>query len=133
MSPDSVEPTLRAFAVCGRHTANIGYCDASTGRVTASVEIPTQVIERAVLENTSVEITLLSDGEITSAVASTASDRLLTKTSAPVDQLVEAFLSSKNLFLEEATEAELRTLLERLQKSVRDVERTIANLESVAK
>ncbi|QOZ10407.1 hypothetical protein [Bradyrhizobium sp. CCBAU 51765] len=62
----------------------------------ASIEIPAQVIEGAVLEDASVEITF-----------------------------VEAFLTSQNLHKQEATEGKLRTLLGRLHKSVEAVERTI--------
>ncbi|ANW02711.1 hypothetical protein [Bradyrhizobium icense] len=133
MSPETVDPTLGAFAKYGQSTATVGYRDASTGRVIASIEIPAQVIERAVLENASVEITLLGDGEIASAVAGSASDCFSARTSVPVDHLVDVFVSSGNLHKEEATEADLRTLLERLQRSVQAVERTISLLKRAAK
>ncbi|MCK1274426.1 hypothetical protein IVB46_04110 [Bradyrhizobium sp. 61] len=116
--------TFGAFAECSLDTATVGYRDASTGSVIASLEIPVQVIERAVLENASVDITLLSNGEIASAVVGAASDCLL-RTTVSIDSLVDAFLTNENLDKEEATEAELRTLLGRLYKSVEVVERTI--------
>ncbi|MCC8941067.1 hypothetical protein H8A99_32710 [Bradyrhizobium sp. Arg68] len=125
--------TFGAFAKCGQATATVGYRDASTGGVIASIEIPAQVIERAVLQNASVEITLLSDGEIASAVVGPASDCLLARTSVSIDHLVDAFVTSENLHKEEATEAELRTLLGRLHKSVEAVERTIRLLGGKAK
>ena len=99
----------------------------------ASIEIPAQVIERAVLENTSVEITLLSDGEIASAVVGPASDSLSARARVSIDHLVDAFLTNENLHKEEATEAELKTLLGRLYKSVEVVERTIRLLGGKAK
>ncbi len=133
MPIEPVDLTFGAFAKCGQSTATVGYRDASTGRVIASIEIPAQVIEGAVLENASVEITLLSDGEIASAVAGPASDCFSIRSSVAIDQLVEAFVTSQNLHKEEATEAELRTLLGRLHKSVEAVERTIHCLEVKAK
>jgi hypothetical protein len=125
MSIERVDLTFGAFANCGQSAATVGYRDALTGSVIASIEIPAQVIERAVLENASVEITLLGDGEIASAVAGPTSDCFLARTSVSIDHLVDAFVTSHNLHKEEATEAELRTLLGRLHKSVEAVERTI--------
>lgn len=84
MSTERVDLTFGAFAKCDQSTATVGYHDASTGSVIASLEIPAQVIERAVLENASVEITLLGDGEIASAVAGPASDSILARTSVPL-------------------------------------------------
>ncbi|KRR13637.1 hypothetical protein CQ10_38725 [Bradyrhizobium valentinum] len=97
-----------------------------TGQVVASVEIPSELIERAVLANVSVEISLSADGEIASAASGTASACSSAKEVISVDQLVERFLGSDNLHMEEATERELQVLLERLQKSVGAVERSIA-------
>lgn len=45
-----------------------------------------------------------------------------------IDKLVEAFLASDNLRMEEATDRELSELLQRLQKSVRAVQHSIALL-----
>lgn len=133
MSVEQVDLTFGAFAKCCQNTITVGYRDASTGTVIASIEIPTQVIERAVLENASVEITLLDDGQVASAVTGPASDCFSARTSVSIDHLVDAFVASHNLHKEEATEAELRTLLGRLHKSVVAVERTIRLLGGKAK
>lgn len=133
MPTGQVDLTFGAFAKCCQSTATIGYRDALTGTVIASIEIPAQVIERAVLENASVEITLLEDGQIASAVTGPASDCFSVRTSVSIDHLVDAFVASQNLHKEEATEAELRTLLGRLHKSVEAVERTIRLLGRKAK
>ncbi|QQO12462.1 hypothetical protein JJB99_23670 [Bradyrhizobium diazoefficiens] len=133
MSTEQVELTFDAFAKCGPSTATVGYRDVSTGSVIASIEIPAQLIERAVLENASVEIILLGDGEIASAVAGPASDCFSATTSVSIDHLVDAFVATHNLHKEEATEAELRTLLGRLHKSVEAVERTIRLRRAKAK
>jgi len=129
MSPDPVELRFRPFAELDRATSNVGYRDASTGQVVASIEVPVELIERTVLANVSVEIALSADGEIASAAHGRASDCSSLKKIVSVDDLVEAFLADSNLHMEETTEKELRTLLERLKKSVRAVQRTITLLE----
>jgi hypothetical protein len=129
MSQNPNELGLIPFAEYGRTTSNIGYRDVSTGQVVASLEIPSELIERAILANLSVEIALSGDGEITSAANATASTCSCAIKIISVDQLVETFLRTDNLRVEEATERELRGLLERLQKSVRAVQRSIALLQ----
>jgi hypothetical protein len=126
VQPDHL--SVGAFAECGQTTATIGFRDASTGGVIASLEIPSQVVEGAVFENASMQITLLGDGEIRSAVVGLASDCFSLRSSVTIDQLVEAFVNSQNLHKEEATVAELATLLERLHKSVEAVEHAIRSL-----
>jgi hypothetical protein len=133
MFVQSDQLSVGAFAKCGPTTATIGFRDASTGVVIASIEIPAQVVEGAVLENSTVEITLLGDGEIGSAVAGPASDCFSLRSSVTIDQLVEAFVSSQNLHKEEATVAELMALLGRLHKSVDAVERAIRLFEVKAR
>jgi len=129
MSSYPIEQRLSPFAECGRTSSNIGYRDILTGQVVASVEIPVELIERTVLANASVEILLSADGEVASAVHGRASACSSLKKIVFVDDLVEAFLADRNLHMEETTERELRTLLERLQKSVQAVQRTITLLE----
>jgi hypothetical protein len=121
-----------AFAECGRTTATVGFRDTSTGVVIGSIEIPAAVIEGAVLESASVEITLLGDGKIGSAVAGAASDCFSLRANVTIDQLVEAFVNSQNLHKEEATVADLRALLKRLHRSVEAVERAIRLFEDNA-
>ena len=132
MSPDPVELRLSPFAELDRTTSNVGYRDASTGQVVASIEIPSEFIERAVLARVSLEIALSASGEVASAAHGPDSACSSLKKIVSLDDLVEAFLADNNLHMEEATERELRTLLERLQKSVQAVQRTIALLERAA-
>ncbi|MCK1641225.1 hypothetical protein IVA95_27425 [Bradyrhizobium sp. 157] len=96
----------------------------------SSVEIPSELIERAVLDRVSVEIALSGDGQIASTA--TGSGSASAKKMIHVDELVEAFLTSSNLHLEEATVFDLRKLLERLEKSVRAVQRSIAQFEEAS-
>ncbi|MEH2535114.1 hypothetical protein V1277_005589 [Bradyrhizobium sp. AZCC 1588] len=127
MSPDPVEPRLGPFVESGQRITNVGYRDVLTGQVVASVEIPSELVERAVLDRVSVEIAFSSDGQVASAA--TGGGSASSKKVIHVDELVETFLTSNNLHLEEATVFDLRRLLERLEKSVRAVQRSIAQLE----
>ncbi|WP_316233768.1 hypothetical protein [Bradyrhizobium sp. SZCCHNPS2010] len=132
MSSEPIEPTLGAFTICGESTAKVGYRDLATGSVIVSIEIPTQVVERAILANALLEISLSGDGEVACTVDSAGSD-CSSRTSTSIDRLVEQLLSDARLYMEETTEAELRTLLQRLRKSARAVERTIALLQGAPK
>ncbi|MCA6113084.1 hypothetical protein [Bradyrhizobium cenepequi] len=127
---NSVQLHLRPFVENDRIITNVGYRDALTGRVAASVEISSELIERAVLANVSVEIAFSTDGEIISAASSDTSTSPAKKVH--VDDLVKAFLASENLHMEEATVVDLRRLLERLEESVRAVQRSIVLIEQAS-
>ena len=127
MAANPAEPQLNPFADCNRTTFNVGYRDAVTGQVVASLEIPSELIERVVLANLSIEIGLTADGWIASAANAHAHS--YAKTTVPIDQLVNSFLAPDNLQLEEANEKELRELLKRLQASVCEVQRSISLLQ----
>ncbi|MGF6431208.1 hypothetical protein [Bradyrhizobium elkanii] len=131
MSAGPVELRLSPFVKCGREISNVGYLDVSTGRVVASLEVPLELIERAVLANLSLEIALVGDGRIASSVAGGAVCSSAVKTIS-IDHLIQRFLTSESLRLEETTQAELRTLLKRLQDSARAVQRAIALFEHSA-
>jgi hypothetical protein len=126
MSPSPIEIGLSPFAESGRTTSTVGYRDRLTGQVVASVEIPSELIESTVLAKISVEVVLSGDGQIASTANSAACPSA--RKTISVDKLVEVFLDNHNLHLEEATERELRALLERLQKSVHAVQHSIARL-----
>jgi hypothetical protein len=97
----------------------------------SSVEIPTELVERAILDKVSVEIAFSSDGLIASAVNGSASC-ILSKKLIHIDELVETFLTNNNLHMEEVTVSELKRLLGRLEKSVRAVQRSVAVLEQLS-
>ncbi len=120
---------MRPFVEYGRATSNVGYRDASTGQVVTFVEIPSETVERAIFASVSVEIALSGGGEIASTATGTLSGCSIAKNAMLIDQLVEAFLSSDNLHMEEVTEQDLEALLARLQKSVDAVRCSIALLQ----
>ncbi|MCA6114963.1 hypothetical protein J6524_08530 [Bradyrhizobium sp. WSM 1738] len=130
MPSDPVEPRLGPFVEGGQGITNVGYRDELTGQVVSSVEIPSELIERTVLDRISVEIAFSGDGQIASAA--TGSRSASSKTVVYVDELIETFLTSNNLHLEEVTIFELRRLLERLEISVRAVQRSIAQLKEAS-
>jgi hypothetical protein len=92
----------------------------------SSVEIPSELVERTILNRISVEIAFSGDGQIASAA--TGNGSASSKKMIHVDDLVETFLTSSNLYLEEITVSDLQKLLARLEKSVRAVQRSIAQL-----
>jgi hypothetical protein len=130
ISQDPNEQRLSPFVEGGRLTLNIGYRDAPTGQVVASIEIPLELIERAVLTRVSVEIALSADGEIVSTANGVTFACSSARKTISVDKLVEMFLDRKNLHMEEATDRELGRLLNRLQNSVQAVQRAISLVQA---
>lgn len=130
----SQDDTLRftPFAKCGEITSIVGYRDDSSGIVVASVELPTELIERSILANVSIEITLSGSGEVTSAASNIASGSSSSTKTISLDDLVDMLLDRENINMEETTESELRILLKTLQKSVRAVQRAIVTLNPAA-
>ena len=128
------DPELRfsPFAECGKTTWTVGYIDVSNGEVVASVVLPAELIDRSIIKNISVEISLSGAGEITCAASGVASDVCSTKKTISLDELVDILLERRNLRMEETKESELKTLLERLRKSARAVRRAIAVVKSAA-
>ena len=98
----------------------------------ASIELPAELIERTVIANVSIEISLSGAGEITSAASGMASDFCSTNRTISLDELVDMLLERNNLHMEGTTESELRMLLGRLQKSVCAVQRAIAIMKLAA-
>ncbi|OKO87640.1 hypothetical protein AC629_13325 [Bradyrhizobium sp. NAS80.1] len=94
--------------------------------VVASVDLPAELIERTVIDNVSIEISLSAAGEITSTASGMASNFCSTNRTISLDHLVDMLLERDNLHMEETTEIELGILLERLQKSISAVQRAIA-------
>ena len=121
---------LSPFAEWGRPTSTVGYRDVLSRIVVASVALPTDLIERTVLANVAIEIILSGGGEIRSAASGAASGCASATKTVSLDDLVDKLLDRNNIHLEEATESELRMLLERLERSIRAVQRAIAILNS---
>lgn len=109
----------------------VGYRDDSSGMVVASVELPTELIERSILANVSTKITLSGSGDVTSATSNLASGSFSIETIS-LNQLIHVLLDRENIHMEETTESELGILLETLQESICAVQRAIATLSRAA-
>lgn len=123
---------LTPFAKCGETISIVGYRDDSSGMVVASVELPTEMIERSVLANVSIKITLSGSGKFTCVASNVASSSSSSLKTISLDDLVDMLLDRENIRMEETTERELHLLLETLQKSIRAVQRAIATLNPTA-
>ncbi|WP_338834548.1 hypothetical protein [Bradyrhizobium septentrionale] len=122
---------LTPFVKCGETTSMVGYRDDSSGMVVASVELPTELIERSILANVSTKITLSGSGDVTSATSNLASGSFSIETIS-LNQLIHVLLDRENIHMEETTESELGILLETLQESICAVQRAIATLSRAA-
>ncbi|MBO4225338.1 hypothetical protein [Bradyrhizobium neotropicale] len=133
MSLERANLRIGPFAQFGQDVSTIGYRDLSSGQVVSSIELPTEILERSALANIAIQVVLSASGEIISvangatATLSSAARRI------SVDDLVESLLDHDNLRMEEATESELRILLERLRRSVRAVESAIEAVKEAAR
>ncbi|WP_440639443.1 hypothetical protein ACSHT2_34050 [Bradyrhizobium sp. PUT101] len=125
------EHYLSPFVQLEKATLTAGYRDASSGISMASIELPAELIEAVVLSNISIEIALSGAGEISSTASGTMTDSSAA-TSISLDKLVEVLLEQNNIRQEETTESELRTLLGKLEKSVRAVQQAIELLKTAA-
>ena len=123
---------LSPFANCGETTSIFGYRDDFSGTVVASVELPTELIERSIFANHSIGITLSGSGEVTSAASNIVSGSCSYTQTISLSDLVDMLLDRENIRLEETTESELKILLERLQQSIRAVQRVIGKPNSTA-
>ncbi|WP_143109008.1 hypothetical protein [Bradyrhizobium sp. Rc3b] len=97
-----------------------------------SIEFPAELIERTVLANLSIEVSLSGAGEITSTASGVASNLCSANRTISLDELVDMLLDRKNIYMEETTESDLKILLERLQKSIRSVQHAIAMMNPVS-
>ena len=106
----------------------LGYRDSETGIVVAAIEIPVGLLEEAISSN------------LTSSCRLTPDENLVSESSfeyggasigisippMPLDQLIRATFAPQNLHMEEATIANLRAMLQRLEESTSVVRETLA-------
>lgn len=109
-----------------------GYRDSESGTVVAAIEIPAGLLEEEISSNLTSSCRLTPDGKLISE-----SSFEYGKVSAgigispvPLDQLIRTTLAPQNLHMEEATIADLRIMLERLEESISLVKETLARYVS---
>ncbi|MHC6157005.1 hypothetical protein ACVSQB_35210 [Bradyrhizobium elkanii] len=96
-----------------------GYKIAGTDMVVAAIEIPARLLEETISSSMTLSCRLTPDGEVIPE-PSFEQDRTSSTgiSPLPLDQLIRATLAPQNLHMEEATIANLTTMLQRLEESV---------------
>jgi hypothetical protein len=109
-----------------------GYRAVATNDIISSVEIPTSFVEDMILRGSSLSVGLTPDGQVISELSfehHAASSIEKWSLPLPLDQLICAALSPRNLGMEEATIEELTTLLQRLENSTMLVKAVLTRTE----
>lgn len=105
-----------------------GYRYVDTGGIICAIELPASIAESTILAHSSIEIGTTPDGCVVSTVRGVAgsdSNEGQPIVSEPIDAFIARSLDLGNLRMEEATVADLETLLQRLNHSARLVRETI--------
>ena len=128
----AIEPFAERVCLGNARTVDdlyrLGYRDSETGIVVAAIEIPVGLLEEAISSNLTSSCRLTPDGNLISESSfecGKASAGVLISPM-PLDQLVRATLTPQNLHMEEATIANLRTMLQKLQESTSVVREALA-------
>jgi|SRR5579871_4193181 len=107
----------------------IGYRFPATRAIFTQIEIPAEVIERAVLSKLLVVPRMTSDGTVTADIpvqGDLTSNDPLEVAPVPIHELVVRAMAPENLRLEEAKISDLRTLLDLLEQSISKVRTAVA-------
>lgn len=106
----------------------LGYRVSETGTVVAAIEIPARLLEEAISSNLTSSCRLTPDGNLISELSFEYGNAPagISISPMPLDQLIRATLNPQNLHMEEATIADLRAMLQRLEESTRAVRDTLA-------
>lgn len=124
---------LEPFAEIVGDDYRFGYRAIGTDDCLSAINVPTSIVEQAVLTKASLAARVGPDGTVTSDmlmshVRSSAPDVPTDVTS--IEVLVQRAVNVENLRREEATVADLSTLLRRLEDSVRLVKGAISQMTS---
>jgi len=123
---------LEPFAEITGDTCRFGYRTVGIGDSVSEIEVPIAIVEQPVLTRASITTKVSLDGTVISHlrmphVAGSAKD--LPTGLASIEALVQKAVDAENLRMEEATSADLRTLLQRLD-SIRSVKSAISQMAS---
>jgi hypothetical protein len=122
---------LEPFAEVAPDTYRFGYRIVGARDYVSAVEVPTQIVEQAVLPRASLTVRIGPDGTVfplLSHAVETARD-LPTDVQA-LDVLVQRAVNTENLRMEEATISDLNALLQRLECSISLVKDAIRQISS---
>lgn len=125
---------LEPFAeVTGDTAYRFGYRAIGTDDCLSAIEVPTSIVEQAVLTRASLATRVAADGTVIShMLMSHVRESILNIPTdvASIEALVQRAVNVENLRMEEATVADLTTLLRRLEDFVRLVTDTISKMTS---
>ncbi len=128
-----VEPIDRTRDFNGAAGYRIGYRMGPDGTAITSTIVTAEIIEKIVNLRGSVALTITVDGQVAVAVSYSNSVESAVHGAAPIDILVRNALNFENLRMEEASAADLRALLQRLQRSVDLVREAIDRMANYSK
>lgn len=124
---------LEPFAEVAAHTYRFGYRTIGVSDWVSAVEVPIQIVEQTVLTRASLTVRIGLDGTVISHVlwAHVANRTPDPQTNVEaLDVLVRRAVNTENLRMEEATVADLSTLLQRLEYSISLVKDAISQMSS---
>ena len=137
MTSFELEPFMEPAHTKGRVNGSayrFGYRILGTEQVVSAVEVPASIVENTILQGALLSARSSPDGTITSQMSiSYSANASSTREAKPIDELVRNAIDLDNLRMEEATAADLNTLLERLERSVSFVRDAIDQIAGASK
>lgn len=139
-STSTVEAFLEVAGKAGGATGPIsyraGYRCVETGDVICAIELPASIAESTIFAHSGLVIVTTPDGHIVSTLRGAEGGDLNERqpiVAEPIDAFIARSLNSENLRLEEATVADLKILLQRLNFSASLVSETIGQMANSSK
>jgi len=124
---------LEPFAEIAGDAYRFGYRAIGTDDCPSAIDVPTSIVERAGLRRASLAASVAPDGTVISHMLMShvrGSFLDLPTDVAPIEALVQRAVDAENLRREEATVADLSTLLRRLEDSVGLAKSAISQMTS---
>jgi hypothetical protein len=124
---------LEPFAEIAGDAYRFGYRAIGTDDCLSAIDVPTSIVEQAVLTRASLAARVGPDGTVISLMLMSHFRGSVPDVStdvASIEVLVQRAVNVENLRREEATVADLNTLLRRLEDSVRLVKSAISQMKS---
>lgn len=124
---------LEPFAEIAGDAYRFGYRAIGTDNCLSTIAVPTSIVESAVLARVTLAARIEPDGTVISEILMSHINESVPEIStsaASIEALVQRAVNAENLHIEEATVADLCTLLQRLEDSVTLVRRAISHMTS---
>jgi hypothetical protein len=124
----STHPSANAY--------RFGYRIVGTANVISAIDVPADMVERALISRKPLSARIAPNGDIIPEISnSNPIDNTadVTSETSQIDDLIRRTLNAENLRMEEASVADLKMLLDRLERSVSLVKEAIIQLEDALK